>query len=980
MVTSSMTLQISPFNGNGTGVKADTFSMWEKLDEKQSLRFAVISDVHAGPNKKSENERLKNVFSTIYQLDPEIDALTVVGDLTDSGGQAEYDIFKSIVDTEKKPETKLIASMGNHEGNTAPKFTEATGNNPSDNVVINGYHFITVSPRSSENIYGGSRYYLDEQWLKEQLDAATLEDPNKPVFVFVHHGIKDTAYGTDEWYTSDLKNVLNDYPQVVEFSGHSHYPLNDPRSIYQKDFTAINTSTISYFELESGMMYGTIPPKANNAYQMMVLDVDGTKVRIKKIDLLSGEYIGEDWVFDTALGKEGFKYTDARIEESESPYFDENAIVKVDEIKENSVKITIDQAKTNDIKGDNQDQIVHSYKYDFTNKTTGKIEKSYKIWSEYYFLPMSKTLTQEFSGLKPGIEYEVSVTGLNSYKKPTTNVISTSFKTSGGFIPPSDEELATPVDPAEIISVDFDDGTANDRSVTQNSLKTSGSPKVIHSDEVNKNVGLFDGESAFMYPFSDQTYSKITKNITLESVFKVELFDSSYVDVFSNMESAGLGFEVSKISGDTENANLEFWVRVRPTSSGTGSYVTISGNIKYNEYAHAMATYDGKTIKLYINGELENSKDVSGEIYYPTGASKVFCIGSDIGGTGNIQSPMIGEVSVARLYSRTLGSVDAYKLYNKELIEKNNKTSIVLNDISNVDGKLGTEIKMPVVVTSFAKESNIRSAEMVFDIPNDLEVKSVELDETSINADNFDYNIVDRKLRIALTNVDGAPLFVDTTAGNKTVANITFKLKEDKENGDITTVKADKFILRCDNDIDIDYDITDAVSNIEFVKNDTIQAFARELYTSSGSDVIPDGYKAYAIEFIGVDLNSSVKGKSEDDIYYNSDFTNKNNKLTYVTLVKDTVTKANLEDISNYTFNNNKPEESDKITFGDVNNDGIDAQDALGAVSSWLRKVETTNKGILTLNVSGDGAINTRDSIEVVDKFVSGKEFNILSK
>lgn len=248
--------------------------------------------------------------------------------------------------------------MGNHEGNTAPKFTAATGSNPRDNVVINGYNFITLSPRSSENVYGGSRYHLDEQWLKEQLNAATLEDPTKPVFIFIHHGIKDTAYGTDEWYTGDLKNILNDYPQVV-----------------------------------------------------------------------------------------------------------------------------------------------HSYKYDFTNEKTGKVEKSYKIW--------------------------------------------------------------------------------------------------------------FDGASAFMYPFSDQTYSKIKKNITLESVFKVEPFDSSYVDVFSNMESAGLGFEVSKISGDTENANLEFWVRVRPTSLGTGSYITISGNIKYNEYAHAMATYDGKTIKLYINGELENSKDVS---------------------------------------------------------------------------------------------------------------------------------------------------------------------------------------------------------------------------------------------------------------------------------------------------------------------------------------------------------------------------------
>lgn len=107
------------------------------------------------------------------------------------------------------------------------------------------------------------------------------------------------------------------------------------------------------------------------------------------------------------MTQEGFKYTESRGSESESPYFEANAVVKVDEVKDTSCTITIDQAKINDVKGDNQDQIVHSYKYDFTNKRTNKVEKSYKIWAEYYFLPMSKTLTQKFTGLKPGNEYEV---------------------------------------------------------------------------------------------------------------------------------------------------------------------------------------------------------------------------------------------------------------------------------------------------------------------------------------------------------------------------------------------------------------------------------------------------------------------------------------------------------------------------------------------------------------------------------------------
>ncbi|MGL5353191.1 MAG: hypothetical protein ACRDA5_07680, partial [Clostridium sp.] len=164
-----------------------------------------------------------------------------------------------------------------------------------------------------------------------------------------------------------------------------------------------------------------------------------------------GKYIGEDWIIDTALGKEGFKYTDARSAESECPYFEENAVVRVSDITNSCAIITIDKAKINNKLGDNKEQIVHSYKYDFINKKTGKVEKSYKIWSEFYFLPMANTLTQKFKGLKPGLEYEVLVTGLNSYKKPTINVISTTFETTGGIISHSVSELNRTAEPVKII-------------------------------------------------------------------------------------------------------------------------------------------------------------------------------------------------------------------------------------------------------------------------------------------------------------------------------------------------------------------------------------------------------------------------------------------------------------------------------------------------------------------------------------------------
>ena len=35
-----------------------------------------------------------------------------------------------------------------------------------------------------------------------------------------------------------VSDVLAKYPQVVTFSGHLHFPLNDPRSIWQASFTS----------------------------------------------------------------------------------------------------------------------------------------------------------------------------------------------------------------------------------------------------------------------------------------------------------------------------------------------------------------------------------------------------------------------------------------------------------------------------------------------------------------------------------------------------------------------------------------------------------------------------------------------------------------------------------------------------------------------------------------------------------------------
>lgn len=400
------------------------YKNFKPLDRNIDLRFLVISDIHIAKDKIVEKNRIKYILKTMYRLDPNINAIVIVGDLTDSGEEDQYREVAEILKKYKKEETLLVTSMGNHEGNTKERFVSIIEKNPRDDKVINGYHFITLSPRWSDETYGDNRYYLDEQWLKERLDNAINEDNKRPIFVFMHHGIKNTVYGTEQWNTEDLGSLFIKYENVIHFSGHSHYPLNSPRSIYQKDFTAVNTSTTSYFELENEYFYGSIPPESNKACQAMIVEVKDEFVTIKKLDLINNSYILENWVVDTSKGRSGFKYLDNREGKSNKPYFQDESDMIVEKIRNDGCIIKLKQAL---IYG--MEDSVHSYEFSFKNLKTYEVEKVYKISSQFYILPMPKFLRENFNGLSSNTEYEVEVKAFNCYGKESTNSLKKKFIT-----------------------------------------------------------------------------------------------------------------------------------------------------------------------------------------------------------------------------------------------------------------------------------------------------------------------------------------------------------------------------------------------------------------------------------------------------------------------------------------------------------------------------------------------------------------------
>jgi hypothetical protein len=96
--------------------------------------------------------------------------------------------------------------------------------------------------------------------------------------------------------------------------------------------------------------------------------------------------------------------------------------------------------------------------------------------------------------------------------------------------------------------------------------------------------------------------------------------------------------------------------------------------------------------------------------------------------------------------------------------------------------------------------------------------------------------------------------------------------------------------------------------------------------------------------------------------------------------VDASIAMENFATKANYKYNTSAKAET--IRFADANKDKVvNAQDALAAVNAWLRKGDApTDMDILTMNINSDSRINTFDALGIVEAFVNGIEYNVITK
>ncbi len=395
-------------------------------DFKPVLRFMVVSDVHIKDEQCVEEERLIKAIRIANRLAEssesygKLDAFYAVGDFVNKGTRTQMEKIKRILDAELKPETKPVLMMASHEymdGDVerAHQYFDEIFKMPVDNhIEINGFHFICMSCSKVCDFFP-----VNFEFAATELKKAREADPKKPIFFFQHPHLTDTVSGSIYWADEKFISTLMNYPQVIDFSGHSHVPINDPRSIHQKHFTALGTGSLSYTELdEFDKYYDTFPPGKENFAQMTIVEADKDgRVRIYPYDIITDNFFPMVWEIDEPWNVESFKYTDARYKTDVAPYF-ENAEITVSDITDSGFTVTFPQAKTTDY-------YVNDYKVVIKEKENGLTVQTKALWSDYYFYNMPETLTVPFDGLKHGTEYEVLV-----YAGSFWNTLSEPIKTT----------------------------------------------------------------------------------------------------------------------------------------------------------------------------------------------------------------------------------------------------------------------------------------------------------------------------------------------------------------------------------------------------------------------------------------------------------------------------------------------------------------------------------------------------------------------
>ena len=303
--------------------------------EKPLLKAGILSDIQALPSRHDWG--MYN-FAKALELFREkgIGLLINAGDIAESGNPETYALYWQLIDEYFPGGVEHTACEGNHDCNGKAPFPEAFAKvckglrreccNP-EHRVIGGYDFITFATFDR-------LHYAESELpaLEKALQKAVDRDPMKPVFVITHFPPEQTVSGSFTSGSKELLEVFKKFPQVISLSGHTHYPLRDERTIWQGDFTAIETSTLAYGCMSEENCFNCVNgilPFGREVTEAIYMEIFENRVEFHRYNVTDGRELGDPWVVDVPFVPEKASYTSARNQFRQAPEFAPDAALLI---------------------------------------------------------------------------------------------------------------------------------------------------------------------------------------------------------------------------------------------------------------------------------------------------------------------------------------------------------------------------------------------------------------------------------------------------------------------------------------------------------------------------------------------------------------------------------------------------------------------------------------------------------------------------
>ena len=316
-----------------------------------------------------------------------------------------------------------------------------------------------------------------------------------------------------------------------------------------------------------------------------------------------------------------------------------------------------------------------------------------------------------------------------------------------------------------------------------------------------------------------------------------------------------------------------------------------------------------------------------------------------------------------------------------------------------IENKAGTAFNAVISVDNWDNTAKLKLIDFLMTVPQGLKVTGVTAGDRLFGGEVSYHMDENGDLRCVYFNAnENTDLTVSGTQFPAEVFTVTFEIQE-KLTAENLTIAIDGMSVKLSSDSTDENAMiivgTDPVADPDDPEGGTtgggsgnigvvtgVSFSAVKLYAGDDVDLIPSTKMAVAVAVTGITKGTKLSyndGANQIEFLYNAAITEKTGVSSYVALVDSTIGMENFVNDNYFTVGSGS---ANTLAFGDSNNDGtVNAQDALAAVDAWLRKGDPlTDTGILTLNVNGDSRLNTFDALGIVEAFVNGSTYGVVTK